>query len=239
MAGQTLYIITSPQDVNSLYRNTASLTFDEYVKDMMLSLGVSESGVDSLWRPSQPSEGAIDGEETSHSNKPLIHSAEDFYRSQLYPGQRFDDLQKSFLGEIADSLSWEKVPTLALDSPSIDGSQIKQTSLLAWCREILMSSATKAFFGSRLLQIEPDLFKVFFKFDDEGWKLNYKYPQILSQDMYSAKGQMLKMFESYFALPKAERTGEAWLVRTMEVEMRKRGMSESDISAVVMSIYWV
>ena len=76
--------------MNNIYSNTASLTFDDYVKDMMLSLGVSESGVDALWRSSRPSEGAIDGKETSYSNKPLIHLAEDFYRLQLYPGQHFE-----------------------------------------------------------------------------------------------------------------------------------------------------
>ena len=46
IAGEQFYIITSPEDVTTVYNNKKGLTFDEYVQDMLRNLGCSPAGVE-------------------------------------------------------------------------------------------------------------------------------------------------------------------------------------------------
>ena len=102
-----------------------------------------------------------------------------------------------------------------------------------------MDSATRAFFGDRLLELEPELLQSFFDFDDNSWKLTYKLPGFLSKEVTAAKQKGIDALTRYFQLAKEERPGEAWLVRTLEAEMRHVGIQEPDIAAFIMIFYWV
>lgn len=46
VAGQKLCVITSSQDVHAVYKNSSTLTFDDYIRDMMLSFGMTPLSVD-------------------------------------------------------------------------------------------------------------------------------------------------------------------------------------------------
>ena len=50
----------------------------------------------------------------------------------------------------------------------------------------------------------------FVKFDNERWKMNYKLPCFMSKEMHNAKDKIVATFKKYLALPKDQRTGEAW-----------------------------
>ena len=50
IAGERIYIITSPRDVSSVYKNTTLLTFDDYIKDMMYQFGGSDFAVGQIWQ---------------------------------------------------------------------------------------------------------------------------------------------------------------------------------------------
>lgn len=44
-----------------------------------------------------------------------------------------------------------------------------------------------SFFGEALLEIEPDLFRTSFDFDDDSWMLLYRYPKFLAKRLYRSK----------------------------------------------------
>ena len=169
-------------------------------------------------------------------HKTLAHLGEDFYRQQLYPGKELDILQKTFLQRIHDSFLWDNMSDKIILSSTQD---TRTVSLLQWCREVLLDSATRSFFGDRLLDIEPDLFESFFDFDDNSWKLTYHLPRFLSKEMFSAKEKATDALRRYLALPREQRPGEAWLIRTLEAEMRQLGIEVPDIASFIMMIYWV
>ena len=200
----------------------------------MINFGGSPTAVERMWRtPGKDSPVAIS---PNPGNKMLAHLCEDFYREQLHPGNNLDILQKSFLQIINKSLSWESISeNVILSSTSTE----KTVSLLGWCRHVLLDAATRSFFGDRLLDIQPDLFKSFFDFDDNSWQLTYKLPGFLCKDMNKAKKTGINALEEYFMLPREERKGEAWLVRNLEAEMRNVDIKEADIASFVMMIYWV
>lgn len=230
VAGQILYIATSPQDVTAIYRNTKTLTFDEYIRDVMKSIGVSDDGIAKLWYT--PS----DNSDLRSLHKALAHAGEDYYREQLLPGSRLDILWDRILRLIDASLHWDQIPQSSNSGP---GDEIKTVGLLEWCREVLLHTVTTAFFGHQLLDVEPKLLEHFMAFDEESWKLTYKYPRIVSKDMYYAKDKLVSAVEAYLRLPKDQRPDGAWLIQKLEEETSKLDISTSDLAAMITSLLWV
>lgn len=222
--------MTSPQDVTDIYKISKTLTFDEYVQDVMQSIGVSDDGIARLWKTPDNSKGP------NRLHKALAHAGEDYYREQLLPGNHLDALWERVVGLISSSIEWDKLPnkstTLSLDST-------RTFSLLQWTRDVLLNAVTKAFFGDRLLELEPRLLEYFTAFDDESWKLTYKYPRSVSKSMYDAKDKMVAGIEAYLRLPKDERLEGAWLIQKMEVETKKAGIEVHDLAAMITSLVWV
>lgn len=233
MAGQNLCIITSSQDVQAVYKNSLSLTFDDYIRDMMLSFDMTPLAVDKMWQNPTAKSTLIS---PNPLNKCLVQLGEDFYRQQLYPGPKLEILQRTLMGNIDQSLRWDSISNNITRSST---SNTKTLSLLRWCRDILLDSATRSFFGDGLLVVEPDLFQTFYTFDDNSWKLTYKLPRIMSQDMYRAKKKAVDALTAYFELPMEKRSGSAWIIQTLEMEMRQLGIGSSDIASLLMMTFWV
>ena len=229
--------MTSPGDISSIYRNTVELTFDTFVRQTLRSLGASSYAVDK-WIPLHLSKEGM--AHTSSSSTPhtgeFTHIGERLCQQQLLPGKQLDILQRVFIDIIHESLQWHSVTQKITIRSSPD---IKTISLLGWCREVLLQSATRAFFGDRLLKIDPDLFQAFFMFDASSWKLHYGYPRVFSKELYSARDAIIKALTAYFKLPRSERSGAAVLVDSLEAEMRNLDIEDKDIAALIMPVYWV
>lgn len=236
VAGNQIYIMTSASDVSAVFKNIEQLTFDDYIEDMMLHFGASKAAVHTMFAAPEKADQTPTGLQPNPLHKSLIHLSESFYRQQLHPGKKLDILQDTFLGNIHNSLGWDSLPAKAIMSSRAED---RTGSLLAWTREVLLDGATRAFFGDRLVELEPKLFESFFYFDDNSWKLTYRIPRPWSNDMYAAKQTAQDAMEAYFKLPKEQRPGATWLVQTLETEMKARGIGESDIAALLMMIFWV
>lgn len=111
--------------------------------------------------------------------------------------------------------------------------------LVEWARDVLLESATRTFFGDRLIELEPDLFKNFIYFDNNSWLFTYQIPKPWSKEMLAAKDVVQKALETYFDLPRAERPGASWLIQTLKDEMRGVDIGSKDIAAMLNMIFWV
>lgn len=236
VAGNQIYIMNSASDVSVVYKNIEQLTFDDYIEDMMLHFGSSKTAVRTMFAIPNKADPTPTGLQPNPSHKSLIHLSESFYRQQLHPGEKLDILQDSFLGNIHNSLQWDAMSAKIIMS---SGQEDRTVSLLAWTREVLLDGATRAFFGNRLIELEPKLFESFFYFDDNSWKLTYRIPRPWSNDMYAAKQVAQDAMEAYFKLPREQGPGATWLIQTLETEMKARGIGESDIAALLMMIFWM
>jgi hypothetical protein len=223
--------------VSAVYRNTTTLLFDKFVRDIMLAIGASEDALRKMWDLPGESENAV-GSDTSQSqlHKALAHAGEDFYRQQLQPGDRLDELWPRIQNLIDESLLWHNITDICNVSRDKD---TKRLSLWKWSREVLLSSVTGAIFGERLLQLQPDLLHHFVKFDDESWKLTYRIPRIWAKEMFVARDKITATMEQYFALPEKERADATWLVHTLEKEMRNIQLEGKDIAALFAMPFWV
>jgi hypothetical protein len=211
--------------------------FDQFVRDIMLSIGASEDAVRRMWDVPRDSQNAeVDDKTQSHLHKALVHAGEDFYRQQLQPGDRLDELWPRIQNLIDKSLLWDSITGNCIVTRDYD---TKRLSLWKWSREVLLSSVTTAIFGERLLQLEPDLLEHFVKFDDDSWKLTYKLPHPMAKDMFFARDKIIATFKQYFALPGKERADATWLVHTLEKEMRRIQLREKDMAALFAMPFWV
>ena len=223
IAGMKLYIITSPSDMSMVYKNTISLSFDEFIHDLHLAFGMSPEGRHIMWDDSK--------------GKCLIHVADSFHRAQLHPGEHLDDLTDKFLHQIEQGLSWDRATKL--DRQSATSSKEVLLSLYDWCADVLIPAASIAFFGKALLEIDENLIKDFHDFDDDSWMLTYKYPRFLARKMYAGKDKNLDAFTRYYQLPPSERTGACYYVTSLEACQREHGMADRDIAVSIQLFYWV
>ncbi len=206
------------------------------MKNMLLTLGVSQSAVE-LWIPSfglDITSNIHDSSNSSHGD--FGHLGERLCRQQLLPDKELDILQTNLLIKIEQSLQWHMMSKKIISSFTC---KTRTMSLLHWCREVLLDSATRAFFDERFMQMHSDLFESFFIFDESSWKVHFGYPRFLSKHMYAAKDRIIDALTAYFKLPRSERKGDSWLIGKLESEMRNLGVEDRDIAAIVMPLYWV
>lgn len=239
VAGDNIYVLTSAADAAAMSRNTHELVFDDYVKDMMASMGSTPMGIAKMWQPRLPMKVSHTGMRYPNPlGKPLGKISEEIFRKQLHPGSHATILQDIFLTSIHRSLTWDNlsVPGKVVLTASLNE---RTVSLLQWTQATLLKGATTAFFGPALLGRNPGLLDSFSEFDERSWQLSYKIPKPWSNEMQAAKQKSLDALTSYFTLPIHERPGACWLVQTMEAEMRAEGIQEGDMAANLMMAYWV
>ena len=219
------------------YKSTATLTFDKYIRDMMVAIGVTSSGLDKWWRI-QAANGSRGLTGNVHAvYRTPAHVGESFVKGHLNPGKQLDDIQMGLLKRIDNHLSCD-VPAVESASVRAMARDRGKTSLLWWCREILIDSATRTFFGDRLLQMDPDIISTFIKFDDLNWQFILKYPAVLSKEMTTARNRVIKSLTTYFQQNREKRSGASGLILALENEMRAQGLTDEDVAALLMLTFW-
>ena len=223
--------MTSPDQIAKIYRNTSELTFDTFIRDTLGALGASKLAVDKWIPPRSAKHDLCDAAATrTNLSVDFTHVGQRLCQRQLLPGTELESVQKVLLEGIHDAMLMSKIkPQITLESYP----KGRRISLMGWCREVLLESATRTFFGDRLMQIEPNLLQSFFKFDASSWKLNYGYPRALSRDMLTARDEICTALEIYFKLPVPQRPGTSWLISNLETEMRKLDIDDKDLAGLL------
>ncbi|KAF2827304.1 cytochrome P450 [Ophiobolus disseminans] len=200
--GEELYIITSPEDVLAVYRETTALEFDPIVQEILGDFGVRKETSNKMFDRSYGDKHWMD---LSHTN----------FKLQMHPGEKLEVLQSTFLGNIDHALKWENMSGPMIQSTSEDNNELS-ISLWEWCGHVLVDSATRAFFGGAIYRISPDLLKDFFVFDEQSWKLPYKYPYWAARDMGDA----------------------SWIVKELERGMEDLGIEEEGQKSPLMFLLY-
>ena len=200
----------------------------------MRSVGVSNHGIEKMFRKFS-ADGHIMHFPNPHQ-KCLARLTVDLHKHQLLPGPELESLSDRFLQSINASLRWEQ---LGQEHIRKDQQPNHRTmSLYSWCLDVLLKAGTSAFFGDRLLEMDPGLPQSFYEFDKNSWMLLYPVPKVLSKKMSSPLARNIKSLTAYFQLPKVERSGANWFNQTLEAEQRQLGMTSDDIARLMMLIHW-
>ena len=237
LGGEKLYFLTSPEDVALAYRHTTSLTFDKIVEELSITFGVSGESVEKAYRRPLHELDDVLSQKLQIKNPQLKSVAQfhhDLWKQQLLPGDLYREVQQQFADLIETSLVLNRMTGHCVISSNAN--EGKTISLLKWTQEVLVDAALRIFFGDKLLELDPNLPRHFLEFDDESWKLVYKWPN--ATKMHIAKAKMTNVLVRYLALPQEERKGAAYLVEMMEKTQRALDFSEEDIANVFCIVLW-
>ncbi|KAJ8124791.1 hypothetical protein O1611_g8848 [Lasiodiplodia mahajangana] len=148
IAGSTTYVITRPQDVTEAYKNNSTLSWTEFLLEMMRTLGNSEPCVEAVAN-SLPRDKP--GFPNPHG-KPLVTLARDMHIHQLHPGDQLDDLEKRFLHWFERHLEPDMMAkTYGGGSMQVGAKKVAvSVPLVRWCSEFFTLASQEAYFGPEL-----------------------------------------------------------------------------------------
>ncbi|TWU71881.1 Cholesterol 7-alpha-monooxygenase [Metarhizium rileyi] len=239
--GTRVYFISRVEDVSEAYRNTRTLTVDEFYQRIFLGMGTSKESVTHIFAP--PS--ALHKNPENRLGKPVAQLARELQMAQLQPSPGLDALERAELDYLERHMQPDAVlasrhrymDLLGGETPGRTASV--ELSLWNWCADLHVRAAQKAFFGDALDRLDPELPQKFLEFDDLGWKLLYQFPTFLARDAMEKRDCIRAILKAFYDLPREKRDEAAgWVLSSTEDELRAIGIPSEDIASVVLILYW-
>lgn len=224
VAGQEIYVVTSPADILAIYRESVKLDFESVSQEAMRQFGWTNETLERMCDHHGMAEHGMD----------LNHKD---VKAQLHPGEKFDALQTSFLNHIGHLIDDKKV----VNSMVINTSGASKTiSLLRWCGYIMVEATIRSFFGNAIFSIYPEVVSEFLDWDREAWKMHVSYPKFAARSMYRAKERAHSALNEYLNLPPQQRADALWLIKRLEERMDGLGVKAKDQhSSLLLAIHRV
>lgn len=212
VAGQTVYVLISVNDIYAAQRADDDLNHDVSRISFMSSFGVAESGLQILFEDPPPSLLASKTIEPNAGRKNMTHVGAALFVTQLAPGKNLNIVQ-----ETCTDLMNRKLAPDSVSSSSLSSFSRSRITLLVWTSRILIESTISAFFGPTLLEIELQLASIFLDFDDTMWKLLYHVPPPWANDMMTGKTRLRNALVTYLESSSGQKASASWFVIGIEV----------------------
>ncbi|KAI1035445.1 hypothetical protein LB504_006084 [Fusarium proliferatum] len=217
IGGRRMYVVLDRRDISETHQKTKELQFDAYIDQFMQYVSVSKRARDVLW-----------GATVTETSLSVPNSLRSWIRTDMTraSSQRFFDECLSELNSVMQQ-----------GSPLTTGNS-NEHDMFTWASDIMVRAYTKNFFGAALIENSPGLVDDFRGFNRQTWKLLYKYPRFLSRSACDSRDAAIDALERYFEMPQGQRLDAAPFMIKAENEMRKYGISNRDIAAVLFQLYW-
>lgn len=237
-----MYFISRAEDVTEAYRNTQTLTFDEFYRQVFVSMGTSRQGVSKLFASSLKQTKAVGVDQ----QKPAAQVLREMQISQLQPGANLDALETAELAYLDHHMQ----PSVLFESPlryqtglggcnTPNEEKAVEIPLMYWCMDIATRATQEALFGTALDRIDPDLPQRFLEFDNLSWKMLYQFPGFIARDLLEKRDYLRGVLQTYCDLPSQGRNdAQAWVINSTEEKCRTLGLPTEDIASVLLILYW-
>ena len=116
--------------------------------------------------------------------------------------------------------------------------QAPTVSLGNFTRYVLSHCAFRTFFGEEIFEVEPNIARLYQKWEDDSWKVFFNYPHLLTKDLHAARLQAIEGLVRYHKLPLDRRTNMAWLFGTLDSELNSLDFNDTDRAGIIMMIVW-
>lgn len=233
--GKRIYVITAPEDVALVYRNSTSLSFNFVVEDMHRWIGLTPHGFEAMFLVD---ESAKHNEGMAHALGPTAMIVE-YHRMQNKPGGRLDDFLRESVVPSVDKCLHNLAKTVR------DGNNKSQSnddrfriSLLELCTQIFVHGTTTVFFGDKIWDVNPSFVESFELWERTNWKFMFQMPDFMSKDMVKAKDALIATFAGYLSIPTSERGDMCWFVKSVEGMLRDVGLEVGDMAKILMLHHW-
>ena len=238
IAGQTLYIVTSPEDIGAIYKNNVTLSWDTMLNELLNGFGISTPTASKLWNkvPLEITQRArSDMKNTNPRQMSAVHSILDLYKRQLLPGPKFEVINKTLLAYINKFMTGQSV---CAANHRVSESDLRSISLLSFCSNILVDAVTRALFGDGIYELKPDMTQHLLEFNQDAWMLIFQYPQRSGSRVNVVRRKLLTALRKYIQGPASIRAGQSWLIEHTLDESLLFGVPIEDCAAMLLMIYW-
>ena len=233
IAGQVIYIVTSPEDVQTLYKSTLTISWLRFIQDLYRWIGIPQSKIDSLWRvPSEPEKVTYPVQKL-----PPTQRMSEYHTQQLLPGEKLDTMTQKFLSYVDERLRWQELYASKHCILESSSDSVK-LSLMDWTADVFIRASTEIYWGKSIWKVAPNLIDAYLQWEETSWKYVFQLPRFFSRDMYAAKDQLLDGFAAYFGQQKDKREDATYFVTMTEEELRGLAFSDHDVGKVNMLQYW-
>lgn len=219
-----MYFILHPDDSTAVYRNTTSMSFIKIVEQLQRTFRISERTMQAAWKvPTSKEEDRVQtiAGLPNPGLKSLGDLSMDFWKAQV-AGKEYGAVESQFSRMIADELAKEV---------SRAGMRDGEIKLLQLVQRVFLGAGMRTFFGEKLLELDPDFVAKFVAFDDESWKLWFRWP--FSKRMFANKRNVEESLERWLELPREERGELAYLVDMVERSQRAIGTPMNDLAKIM------
>lgn len=241
VAGKTTIIVRDMHHVQAMWRNTKALSFDPFVVDVMGSFGIAKSTLVKIFQ--DPNELVQEGDREKSlliSDNPqckgYMNLEREWFKTQLLEPQALARIQNKYLTHLEQVLRPDSLKGRYILSKHSDGHTL--ISLKQYCKHVVSYCSTNAFFGAGLEQAAPDFIRNYQDFEDESWKIFYRFPPFLVRTAHQYKSQAIDGIEKYLAQGGTKRDDAEWLFKTMHAELQYIGVPLRDIAGIFMVIIW-
>lgn len=229
--GMTFYVVTHPKDSSEVYKNTKTMSFEDYVKTLMRTNGNSEDVIDRMYRALPVDKAGF----PNPSGESLGVLAQKMHLHQLQPGHNLAALQDKAKTWIEKTLTLDELrDKFTHTQPSPGGGTSLTLPLYKWCSEYFVRLGQHLYFGDLLDEIDASLPEQYYVFDELIWKMLYQYPNVFSKDMSTARTRVISSLKKFFEIPQSRRrNGSAWLINEWEDEARAIGVDDRNLAILM------
>lgn len=232
--GVTFYVVTQAKHSAEVYKNTDTLSFEDFVQGLMKTNGNRNDAIRVMYS-------ALPSDKTGFPNPQGLSLgvlAQKMHAHQLHPGPNLAVLQTQVQTWINKNISLDLLREKCKYASSQGITHI-ELPLYQWCSDYFVRLGQHVYFGPILDQIDPKLPDAFLEFDELIWKMLYQYPSFLSHDMSTPRSQIIASLGKYFQVPRSQREeSAAWLVNAMEDEIKALGVDNDDLAVLIFHLYF-
>jgi hypothetical protein len=234
--GTTSYVVLHPKQSAEVYKNTETLSFEDYVKTLMRANGNSEAIVKLMYT-------ALPFDKLGFPNplgESLGNLAQKMHIHQLQPGQNLNNLQDKANTWITRTLSFAGLfDKSSQTQASSNDTPFLEVPLYKWCSDYFVRLGQYTYFGDLLEEVDPLLPEKYFIFDERIWKMLYQYPNLLSGSMSTARAEVISSLRQFFEIPAdRRRDGCAWIINAWEDETKAIGVDDDNLAILVFFLYF-
>lgn len=163
----------------------------------------------------------------------------EWFKQQLLPGEYLITLQNTYLVHLRKALDLDLFKAdFVVPSTTHCNLQAPTVSLRKFTRYVLSHCSFRTFFGEEIFEVEPNIARLYQKWENDSWKVFFNYPRFLTKDLHAARLQAIEGLISYFKLPLDRRTNMAWLFGTLDSELNSLNVNDTDRAGIIMMIVW-
>lgn len=163
-----------------------------------------------------------------------MHTGNELLHKQLLQPEQLQKLSGVVLKYIEENTRWE---TFLESSVIASNTDVKVVSLHKWCLNVLTTSQTKAFFGQKFLDIQPDFQQIFDEWDQNSWRVTYQLPKFLAKAATQPRDLLIQSMTQLLESSLDDDDAVPFM-RELEAETRNAGLSTQDCAGIFMIILW-